>query len=178
MAYTAVATTSYAGAPRWKARSRQVTRSVIVLSAPLTEPGDHCSSVFAIRQGATKIFTIDSLEDIMNSSRKIARFPIALFLSVLFVYSQEAVSQVILHQNYANPSNPTTIINYQLLESSHVSLKVYDILGRVVTTLVDEWQTAGTYRAIFSANNLSSGIYFYNLRAGQFNETRKLLFVK
>jgi len=114
----------------------------------------------------------------MNSAKRIRLFLIVLFLITSLISTRDASAQAILHQSYSNPSNPQTIINYQLLESSHVSLKVYDILGRAVATLVDEWETAGNHRAIFSAANLSSGVYFYNLRVGGFNETGKLLFIK
>jgi len=94
------------------------------------------------------------------------------------VFSQPASAQAVLHQSYSNPSNPTTTIKYEIFETSHVSLKVYDILGRLVTTLVDDYETAGSHKATFTANNLSSGVYFYNLRVGGFNGTGKLLFIK
>ncbi len=83
-----------------------------------------------------------------------------------------------LSQNYPNPFNPTTMINFQLSISSYVTLKVYDVLGREVATLVNEEKFPGTYEATFNASNLSSGIYFYTLRAGNFIETKKMLLVK
>ena len=114
----------------------------------------------------------------MNLENKIPQLLMSLLFVCSLVYYQEASAQAILHQSYSNPSNPTTIIKYDLFESSHVSLKVYDVLGRVVTTLVDEYETAGSHRATFSATNLSSGVYFYNLRVGSFNGTGKLMFIK
>ena len=114
----------------------------------------------------------------MNSVIKFPKLLVALLLLSPLAYSQETATQVILHQNYSNPSNPATIINYQLREASHVSLKVYDVLGRVVTTLVDEWQGAGFHRAIFSTDNVSSGLYFYNLRVGEISATKKLVLLK
>lgn len=85
-----------------------------------------------------------------------------------------------LEQNYPNPFNPSTVINYQLSASSHVTLKVYDVLGREVTTLVNEFEQAGKYNYQFSTNSshLSSGVYFYTLRAGNFTETKKMLLTK
>ncbi|HEY9165681.1 MAG TPA: T9SS type A sorting domain-containing protein [Candidatus Kryptonia bacterium] len=71
-----------------------------------------------------------------------------------------------LGQNYPNPFNPNTVINYQLVENSFVRLKVYDILGREVKSLVNERQTAGSHNVTFSASNLPSGVYFYRLSAG------------
>ena len=85
-----------------------------------------------------------------------------------------------LAQNYPNPFNPSTVINYQLPVSGHVSLKVYDMLGREVATLVDEFQQAGNHNSQFSISNsqLSSGIYFYTIRAGNFVETKKMVLMK
>jgi hypothetical protein len=83
-----------------------------------------------------------------------------------------------LSQNYPNPFNPTTVINYQLPVNSFVTLKIYDVLGREVATLINEKQNAGYYRATFNASSLSSGIYFYRLHAGSFTQTKKLVLIK
>jgi len=83
-----------------------------------------------------------------------------------------------LAQNYPNPFNPTTNINYDLPVSEFVSLKIYDQLGKEVATLVNERQSAGSYRVEFDGSNFSSGIYFYTLSAGEFKETKKMLLVK
>jgi hypothetical protein len=83
-----------------------------------------------------------------------------------------------LLQNYPNPFNPSTIISWQLPVRSRVLLKVFDILGREVTTLVNEEKTAGKYNVKFDASNLSSGIYFYQLKAGDFIQTRKMLLLR
>ena len=83
-----------------------------------------------------------------------------------------------LYQNYPNPFNPSTIISYQLPVSSKVVLKIYDLLGREVATLVDDRQHAGNYSVKFNAGNLSSGIYFYRLIAGGFNQVKKLILLK
>jgi photosystem II stability/assembly factor-like uncharacterized protein len=83
-----------------------------------------------------------------------------------------------LSQNYPNPFNPTTVISYQLVGSSQVSLKVYDVLGREVATLVNEHKAAGSYEARFDAGKLASGIYFYKLQAGSFVQAKKMLLVK
>jgi hypothetical protein len=83
-----------------------------------------------------------------------------------------------LDQNYPNPFNPTTVIRYQLPVASHVELKVYDILGREVTTLVNEQKPAGYYTVQFNAAGLASGVYFYRMKAGDFLETRKLTLIR
>jgi photosystem II stability/assembly factor-like uncharacterized protein len=83
-----------------------------------------------------------------------------------------------LNQNYPNPFNPNTTISWQLAEGSDITLKVYDILGREVTTLASEYKPAGKYETELNATSLSSGVYFYQLKAGDFVDTKKLLLLK
>jgi len=83
-----------------------------------------------------------------------------------------------LEQNYPNPFNPTTVISYQLPVASEVSLKVYDVLGREVMTLVNGRQEAGAYNFTLNAASLSSGVYFYRLQSGNFVSTKKMMLVK
>ncbi len=83
-----------------------------------------------------------------------------------------------LSQNYPNPFNPTTSIQYSIISNQFVSLKVYDILGNVVSILVDENKTAGTYEVKFDASDLASGIYFYNLVTNGFVTTKKMILLK
>lgn len=84
-----------------------------------------------------------------------------------------------LLQNYPNPFNPSTTITYSIPEQSDVELKVFDILGREVTTLVNmEQQTAGEYKVPFNASTLSSGVYIYSIRAGNFRSSKKLMLLK
>ncbi|HUI29735.1 MAG TPA: T9SS type A sorting domain-containing protein, partial [Candidatus Acidoferrales bacterium] len=83
-----------------------------------------------------------------------------------------------LYQNYPNPFNPSTNIMYDLPQKSHVMIVVYDVLGREVRILVDEEKPAGSYRVIFDASNLPSGVYFYKLIAGNFVSIRKLMVIK
>ncbi len=83
-----------------------------------------------------------------------------------------------LLQNYPNPFNPSTIISYQLPMSSHVTLEVYDALGREIRTLVDTRESAGTYSVSLDGSNLPSGVYFYHMQAGTYSATKKLLLLK
>jgi hypothetical protein len=83
-----------------------------------------------------------------------------------------------LEQNYPNPFNPSTKISWQSPVGSWQTLKVFDVLGREVATLVDEYKPAGMYNVQFSMNNLSTGIYFYRLQAGEFVETKKMIYLK
>ena len=83
-----------------------------------------------------------------------------------------------LEQNYPNPFNPSTKINYQISQNDFVSLKVYDVLGNEVATLVNEEKPAGNYEVTFDARSLSSGTYFYKLQAGSFVEIKKMMLLK
>ena len=89
-----------------------------------------------------------------------------------------------LEQNYPNPFNPSTVIKYSIPRSTELysvpqtTLKIFDILGREVATLINTKQSAGSYEVEFNANNLSSGIYYYRLQSGSFTETKKMLLIK
>jgi hypothetical protein len=83
-----------------------------------------------------------------------------------------------LSQNYPNPFNPTTIISFSIPSSEFITLKVFDVLGKKVSTLVNEEKPAGSYEVSFSAFQLSSGIYFYELQAGSFVETKKMILLR
>ncbi|MFC2134768.1 T9SS type A sorting domain-containing protein [Bacteroidota bacterium] len=83
-----------------------------------------------------------------------------------------------LNQNYPNPFNPTTVISFHLPASSHAVLKVYDVLGNEVATLIDEYKSPGTYEVTFNGSDLSSGIYLYTVQAGNLSETKKLVLMK
>ncbi|MBK9098388.1 MAG: T9SS type A sorting domain-containing protein [bacterium] len=97
--------------------------------------------------------------------------------------------QFVLEQNYPNPFNPSTKIKYSILnviairqlpekQSQFVVLSVYDILGNEVTTLVNEEKSAGTYEVEFNAGNFPSGVYYYQLKTGEFISTKKMILVK
>jgi len=83
-----------------------------------------------------------------------------------------------LNQNYPNPFNSSTIISYSIPKREHVSLNVYDIKGRKLETLVNKTQPAGSYEVNFDASNYTSGVYLYQLKAGEFVETGKMLLLK
>ncbi len=83
-----------------------------------------------------------------------------------------------LIQNYPNPFNPSTVISYQLPFGSHTTLKVYNVLGKEIVTLVDEEKPAGIYEVEFNAKGLSSGVYFYKLQAGNSVETKKMILLR
>jgi hypothetical protein len=83
-----------------------------------------------------------------------------------------------LSQNYPNPFNPSTIIAYSLPEKANVELKVYNVLGETIATLVNQQQLAGEYKVDFDAKSLSSGVYFYTLKVGNYLKTKKMILLK
>jgi hypothetical protein len=104
-------------------------------------------------------------------------------LTVLVGVEEDEVTSVIptefeLFQNYPNPFNPVTTIRYTVPQSAEVKIIVYDILGREVASLVNEYKPTGTYEVSFDANALASGVYFYQLKAGNYLETRKMILLK
>jgi len=92
--------------------------------------------------------------------------------------SNEIPKEFSLSQNYPNPFNPNTLISYDLPAADYVSLKIFDLLGKEVVTLVNEKQNAGSYSVNFNGSNLSSGMYYYKLESGNFTDTKKMILIK
>ena len=88
------------------------------------------------------------------------------------------LSEFRLEQNYPNPFNPSTNINYTIPEDNFVELKIFNAIGEEIVELVSETQNAGSYDISFNATDLSGGIYFYRLKAGNFSQVRKMMLVK
>ncbi|MFQ3599254.1 MAG: YCF48-related protein [Chloroherpetonaceae bacterium] len=124
-------------------------------------------------------FAHDTLRIVSNAPNSPALVPISIqgFSSTNNDNPNKPI-QFALEQNYPNPFNPSTVIRYQLSTASDVTLKIYDVLGREITTLVNQRQAAGQYSVVFNAQSLSSGTYFYRLTAGEFTSIKKMLFVK
>jgi hypothetical protein len=91
---------------------------------------------------------------------------------------QQIPGNFTLTQNYPNPFNPSTTISYALQKAANITLDVYDVAGRHITTLVDEGKSAGSYSVTFDAQDLPSGIYYYQLKSNEFSTTRKMVLVK
>ncbi|MGB8320857.1 MAG: T9SS type A sorting domain-containing protein, partial [Ignavibacteriaceae bacterium] len=94
--------------------------------------------------------------------------------------SQEVPAGFVLEQNYPNPFNPTTTIKYNIPKAAYVTLKVYDILGNVVQTLINKEQQSGMHEVQFTVGSrrLASGVYFYKLQAGSFVSTKKMILLR
>ncbi len=83
-----------------------------------------------------------------------------------------------LYQNYPNPFNPSTVISWQLASAGFVTLKIYDVLGREIVTLVNRYYVSGKYKVNFNANGLPSGVYFYRLITKDFIQTKKMMYLR
>jgi aminopeptidase N len=104
--------------------------------------------------------------------------PDGWILKLAIPSSDQPPGHFILDQNYPNPFNPSTTIGFQVPYRSYVTLKVYDVLGREVSTLVEEEKSAGTFFAEWSSQGFPAGVYFYRLTGDRFSETRKMLVVR
>lgn len=133
---------------------------------------------------------IEQLDDVEISENKfIMTLPaksVITFVGENYKYTPTSIADLenvkpkeyVLSQNYPNPFNPTTVINYQLPASSHVTLKVYDLMGREVATIINEYLPAGEHQTSFDATHLVSGVYFYRLQTEDFIQTRQMMLVK
>jgi hypothetical protein len=115
--------------------------------------------------------------DLVN--HRITNLLIAANIAVSIGHSTpELPTSFILMQNYPNPFNPITKITYTIPTASKVTLKIFNLLGQLVATLVDEQQDANIYVKEFDASLLASGTYFYQIKAGNFHSTKKMVLIK
>lgn len=131
--------------------------------------GDSMVVFYAFALGA------DENEMMAGISSAVQKFN-TIFTSVDDNFS--TISSFILNQNYPNPFNPTTNINFYLTKNSFVTLKIYDVLGNETATLINSEMGEGEHNIVFNANNLSSGLYFYTLKADNQIQTRKMILIK
>ena len=160
------------GSGNWKNIGRMFLPADSSISIKVIDSGESSSGPFVIRADAFKVLLYEESPISVNEDNSVI------------------VKEYKLEQNYPNPFNPSTTIKYTIpnvtlsgVEGSRVKLKVYDVLGNEVATLVDEFKSAGIYEVEFNGHsdegrNLSSGIYFYRLEAGLFVETRKMIYLK
>jgi hypothetical protein len=127
---------------------------------------------FAPEMGIIEMYGGDGPQLLLDSA-SIIRTPNGI------IYEQSSSSNLFeLTQNYPNPFNPSTTINYSIPKTSFVTIKVYNILGKEIATLVNQEKLQGNYDIEFNASGLPSGIYFYRMQAGSFVSTKKLLLLK
>ena len=114
----------------------------------------------------------------LNTNYGVMRFLDTLTVTNIKLKEDIIADSFELFQNYPNPFNPTTRIDYQIPLESQVTIKVYNILGKELTTLVDERLSAGKHHADFLCGNLSSGVYIYSIRAGNYKQSRKMILLR
>jgi hypothetical protein len=133
-----------------------------------------------VRVKITVSSNVDSLNGVwVNEYGTITDDALAkLTVNELTLQAPEIIKEYALEQNFPNPFNPSTTIRYQLPNAGHVILKVYDMLGREVATLVDQVQEQGRYSAAFDASRLASGVYISRLAAGDYTKTMKMVLMK
>lgn len=183
----------YRGAPNVTASGYRDTSNVVLVIINNEDTDEEMT--FNINSGTVDSFkrymtnedeNVEMLDDVSVTDQKftitLGAESITTLVSDNVVVSNEteefAPTGYELNQNYPNPFNPNTMISFQLAANSDVSLKVYDLLGREVATLVDNRMNAGTHQVRFEASGLSSGVYLYTLETPEFSSTRKMLLIK
>ncbi len=140
-------------------------------------PGDTQNVVVSglIARSANHLLAVNAVKTLNNIAKK--AYDSIVTVSVNNIGTEIPVKYN-LSQNYPNPFNPRTVISVQLPAAGEVSLKVYDVMGREVQTLVKERLNAGTYNVYFDGSGLTSGVYFYKMTAGNYTETKRMLLIK
>ncbi|MCH9029766.1 MAG: T9SS type A sorting domain-containing protein, partial [Bacteroidetes bacterium] len=144
----------------------------------ITPDGDFA---YVANPGSNTVLVIDIATNTVVATVSVGEFPegIAITIGPVGVTDVGAIpTAYTLSQNYPNPFNPTTTINYKIPELSNVVLKLYDVLGNEVSVLVNEEKPIGSYEAEFNTTDLPSGVYFYQLRAGNFIATKKMVLLR
>lgn len=145
-----------------------------------------CDSMFFIdplsNVGRVNMFTAESIsisypDDISYDQYKILKYGVHL-VDEVGTGNPILPKTFSLEQNFPNPLNPSTTISFVLPKSSFVTLKIYNVLGQLISTLVNERRAPGMYNVQFDASNLPSGVYYYRLSAGEFVQARKMLVIK
>jgi hypothetical protein len=140
-------------------------------------PGDTQIIIMAqlIARGFNNINSVTRLKQLSDTAYQLYQGGFVIGVKPI---SSLVPDKFLLYQNYPNPFNPTTKISWQSPVGSWQTLKIYDLLGNEIATLVDEEKPAGKYEVEFNASNLTSGVYFYRLRKGSFNQIKKMVLVK
>jgi len=141
---------------------------------------------YIVARGSSALNSIEMMRHYAQSSRLLYNSNFSNLFAGIKQPDENIIEGFKLYENYPNPFNPSTKISYQLPVASHVTLKVYDVLGNEIASLVDEYKSEGKYEIEFNASNLASGIYFYQLKTDQsnvgqarnFTETKKMILMR
>ena len=153
-------------------------RRIMINTGPVEiAPGDTQNVVFALifAQGTDRL---NSVTELKKKAALVKHFYYNNLSTTSVETKKEIPNSYSISQNYPNPFNPTTKIDYSIPTAGKTKLVIYDILGREVKTLVNEFQNPGNYKINFDARNLSSGVYFYRLSLNDFSDTKKMILVK
>ena len=137
-----------------------------------------CGEMFGMMLG------IDDIEEVKIKLDVIMSFYETGFVNIDSNFNQSEIpSLFILNQNYPNPFNPVTSLSYDLLQDSHVSIIIYDMLGNIINQLANEVQSSGYKSVQWNATNnqgqpVSAGVYLYSIEAGEFRQTKKMILLK
>lgn len=145
------------------------------------QPNEKQTVIFAqhIALGSTNLNSVSRLKQQSNTIRNLFNTWVTINFNVgINNISSEIPERFKLNQNYPNPFNPSTKINFQIPKSDFVTLRVYDVTGKEISSLVNQQLSAGTYEVDFDASSLASGVYYYKLTSGKFSEVKKMMLVK
>ncbi len=139
---------------------------------------DYFSGDSVLINNTQDVILLEPGEFYIYTTKKLPTPEEGILLDVETVGNVNVVNTYMLGQNYPNPFNPTTTISWQTPENGHQALKIYDVLGNEIVTLIDEYKPSGKYEVEFNAADLPSGVYFYRLQARDYVETKKMLILK
>jgi hypothetical protein len=151
------------------------TKSIYKFDSVFSNPPE----VFYTNSDAPADISYNSVDDLVVAPILWQDKVVYLLVNPALVRSERGyIQQFNLLQNYPNPFNPYTTISYQIPTKCHVSLKIYDVLGNEITTLVNDIQEPDFYEVNYNGTELSSGVYFYQILAGKYSETKKMMLLK
>jgi len=164
--------------PGWPDGWSAYDRRMQVNSGPLTfSPGDTNEIVLAIIMAIGNDY-LDSIIELKKKTRAIREFYYTGIMSGITGELTTGPAMYSLHQNYPNPFNPSTAIKFSLSIAEDVQIEVYNVAGQKVKTLLNQKMRAGTHKVEFNGSNLASGVYFYQIQAGQFQDVKKMVLIK
>ncbi len=147
-------------------------------TAHVTQLVKNFLSPLGIELVGNKLFVMETGLNYNNNSPKLYEITLPTDIATSAKYQKNILQSFKLYQNYPNPFNPVTNINYTVSKSNFVTIRVFNLLGEEIATLVNEEKQAGNYEVKFNGSDLTSGVYFYQMKAGSFSDTKKFVLMK